>query len=170
MPEEITETELSLSDLDIAGKIKDILSAKYGVIALNEPVLHTAVANAAAINYITNEICKLYKKQSFKALEQQEDFRDRLSDILIYFEKNLTLSIQRSVSEVCIQHIDEFRVISEKQTAQIKHLLDNTSPASPVKNLNATQPTCKSSFSIRDLILGVLIGAFVAVTFVYFLL
>ncbi|XUA21503.1 hypothetical protein ACQVA2_22025 (plasmid) [Citrobacter sp. OP27] len=170
MAEKIIEQELSLKDVDIAEKMKNILSAKYGIIALSEPVLHTAVANAAALNYLLAELNSFYKKQSFKILEQQEDFRNNLSDILVYFEKNLTASIQRSVSEVCLRHIEDFRVISEKQTAQIKHQLYSTSPASPVTNLNPPHPTPGPSVSIRDLSIGVLVGAFIAVTAVYFLL
>ncbi|MFJ3459418.1 hypothetical protein ACIPMZ_21075 [Scandinavium goeteborgense] len=170
MAEEIIEEELSLTDVDIAEKIKDILSAKYGIIALSEPILHTAVANAAALNYLIAELNSYHKKQSFKTHEQQQDFRNSLSDILVYFEKTLTVSIQRSVSEVCLRHIEDFRVISEKQTIQIKHLLDSTSPASPVTNLNPPHPTPGPSFSIRDISIGVLVGAFIAVTAVYFLL
>ncbi|TOQ56147.1 hypothetical protein CGG92_25240, partial [Vibrio parahaemolyticus] len=43
----LNESDLSLVDEDYAQRIRDILAAKYGVIAVNEPILHTAIANAA---------------------------------------------------------------------------------------------------------------------------
>lgn len=170
MAKEITEDDLSLTDIDVAAKMKDILAAKYGIIALTEPVLHTAVANAAALNYLIAELNGFYKKQSFETLEQQEDFGNKLSDILVYFEKNLTVSIQRSVSEVCLQHIEDFRVISEKQTTQIKHQLENSSSTLPVNDINSTHSVSRSPFSLRDLCIGGLAGAFLAVLAVYFII
>jgi hypothetical protein len=128
MTDQIAETELSLADDDLFIKIKDILAAKYGVIAVNEPVLHTAVANAAALNLIIAELRHYHRKQHDDRQAEYQTFRDGMSDTLLYFEKNMITTIQKAVSETCIAHIEQFRIISQKQTAQVKYLIDTELP------------------------------------------
>ena len=128
MTDQITETELSLIDEDLFKKIKDILAAKYSVIAVSEPILHTAVANAAALNFLISELRTYHRKQHDDLQEDYQSFRNNLSDALLYFEKNLITIIQKSVSETCSAHIEEFRSVSQKQTAQIKYLIDTELP------------------------------------------
>ncbi|MEZ2604987.1 hypothetical protein [Kluyvera intermedia] len=125
MDNEITAEDLSLIDKDIADKIRTILAAKYGLIAVEEPILHLAVANAAALNYVTGELRQLHIKQTDEIYTAHQSFRESLSDSLLYFDKNLMNIIQKTVSEICENHIEQFRITSEKQTAQIQYIIDN---------------------------------------------
>lgn len=121
----LTEDALSLTDKDIAGKIRDILAAKYGLIPTEEPVLHVAVANAAAIDYIIGVLRQYHKRQNDDIHIAQQDFRDSLSDTLDYFNRHLVNTIKKAVAETCDNQIEQFRIVSEKQTLQLQHLIDN---------------------------------------------
>lgn len=133
--------DLSLTDKDMADKIMAILAAKYGLIAVEEPVLHLAVANAAALSYVASELRQLHIRQTDEIYTAHQFFRDGLSDSLLYFEKNLVKIIQKAVSETCESHTEQFRIISEKQTAQIQYIIDNRpSAVAPVTAVSDTPP------------------------------
>ncbi len=119
----LTESDLSLMDEDYAQRIRDILAAKYGTIAVSEPILHTAVANAAALEVVSTQLKKLMATQRDGVLEDYQSIRDDVTNTLLLFEKNLLTIVQTATSEVCMAHIEQFRTISEKQTAQIEYIM-----------------------------------------------
>lgn len=179
----LNESDLSLVDEDYAQRIRDILAAKYGVIAVNEPILHTAIANAAALDFVSGQIKKLMTKQRDGVLEDYQSIRDNVTNMLTMFEHKLVTIIQTATSEVCMKHIEEFRIISEKQTAQIEYLLthglkstsiEKTKPSTSDRSLapkDANASTFWSQFSPwQTLGFGALLGAFVSLIIVAFVL
>lgn len=170
MENAITEDELSLADSDMADKLRAILAAKYGLIALEEPVLHVAVANAAALNYLAGELRAQQIKQLDDVFAAHQAFRDSLNDTLMYFEKNLVATVKRAVSETCEAHIGQFRLISEKQTAQLQYTIDALQASSPaagsvaVSAVAGERPASSSPPGVnwRHIGFAALGGAFVA--------
>lgn len=177
----LNESDLSLVDEDYAQRIRDILAAKYGVIAVNEPILHTAIANAAALDFVSGQIKKLMTKQRDGVLEDYQSIRDDVTNMLTMFEHKLVTIIQTATSEVCMKHIEEFRIISEKQTAQIEFLLTH----SLNQNAQAAPPKQASTLASKDanttmfwsqlspwqiLGFGALLGGFVSLIIVAFIL
>ncbi|MEJ5074836.1 hypothetical protein WH357_21285 [Enterobacter ludwigii] len=162
MSEVITEQNLSLADKGLADKLKDIMAAKYGVIAINEPVLHAAVANAAALNYLIAELNKHHQSQRDDMYLAQQTFRDNLSDTLGFFEKNLMTTIQKATAETCERHIEQFRVISEKQTGQIRYLIENDMDALLNKYHHRPTETSAPSSHYNWLFAGVAGGVLVS--------
>ncbi len=177
----LNESDLSLVDEDYAQHIRDILAAKYGVIAVNEPILHTAIANAAALDFVSGQIKKLMTKQRDGILEDYQSIRDDVTNVLTMFEHKLVTIIQTATSEVCMKHIEEFRIISEKQTAQIEYLLTHS------LNQNAQTDTPKQTNTLASkdanvtafwsqlspwqiLGFGALLGGFVSLIIVAFIL
>lgn len=159
---EITEDDLSLTDADMADKIRAIMAAKYGLIAVSEPVLHVAVASAAALNYITGELRQHHKKQTDDLSVAHQQFRDSISDTLLYFENSLVKTIQKAVTETSRAHIEEFRIISEKQTAQLRHIIDNRPASGQPGVINTTTPQPHNTANWLYISAAALTGATVA--------
>lgn len=180
----LNESDLSLVDEDYAQRIRDILAAKYGVIAVNEPILHTAIANAAALDFVSGQIKKLMAKQRDGVLEDYQSIRDEVTNVLAMFEHKLVTIIQTATSEVCMKHIEEFRIISEKQTAQIEYLLthglnQNVQIDTPKKPKQASTLASKDANATafwsqlshwQILGFGALLGGFVSLIIVAFIL
>ncbi|HIF9399773.1 TPA: hypothetical protein ACX6RT_003743 [Photobacterium damselae] len=121
----IEKDELSIDDLDYAKIITDILAAKYGVIACEEPILHTAIANTAALNFITSELRKYFSKQQYKISEQYNNININVENTLMYFEKNISSIIKKNTSEVHGELISQYSKITRKQIAQVQNIIDN---------------------------------------------
>ncbi|AWG82250.1 hypothetical protein [Vibrio parahaemolyticus] len=180
---ELSESDLSLVDEDYAQRIRDILAAKYGVIAVNEPILHTAIANAAALDFVSGQIKRLMAKQRDGILEDYQTIRDDVTNTLALFEHKLVTIIQTATAETCMKHVEEFRIISEKQTAQIEYLLthglkstaaEKTTPSTNDRSLaskDANASTFWSQFSPwQTLGFGALLGGVVSLIVVAFIL
>ncbi|HBB9961476.1 TPA: hypothetical protein JG851_004643 [Vibrio parahaemolyticus] len=180
----LSENDLSLVDEDYAQRIRDILAAKYGVIAVNEPILHTAIANAAALDFVSGQLKKLMAKQRDGVLEDYQSIRDDVTNVLAMFEHKLVTIIQTATSEVCMKHIEEFRIISEKQTAQIEYLLthgldQNVQTDTPKKPKQVSTLASKDTNATvfwsqlshwQILGFGALLGGFVSLIIVAFIL
>ncbi|MCG9702499.1 hypothetical protein L1D19_20735 [Vibrio natriegens] len=180
----LSESDLSLVDEDYAQRIRDILAAKYGVIAVNEPILHTAIANAAALDFVSGQLKRLMAKQRDGVLEDYQSIRDDVTNVLAMFEHKLVTIIQTTTSEVCMKHIEAFRVISEKQTAQIEYLLTHgldqnvqtdtpktPKQASTLASKDANTTTFWSQLSPWQILgFGALLGGFVSLIIVAFIL
>ncbi|MCQ9090987.1 hypothetical protein [Vibrio alginolyticus] len=177
----LNESDLSLVDEDYAQHIRDILAAKYGVIAVNEPILHTAIANAAALDFVSGQIKKLMAKQRDGVLEDYQSIRDDVTNVLTMFEHKLVTIIQTATSEVCMKHIEEFRIISEKQTAQIEYLLthslnqnaqtDTPKQTNTLASKDANATAFWSQLSPWQILgFGALLGGFVSLIIVAFIL
>ncbi|OEB90913.1 hypothetical protein BBN09_10770 [Vibrio parahaemolyticus] len=164
----LTDQEVSMLDEDFAKQIRDILAAKYGVIALNEPILHTAVANAAALSLVSEKIKHVMSQQRDGVVEDYQHIRDDVTNALLMFEKKLLIVVQTTTSEVCLNHIEQFRNISEKQTAQIEYLLKHG-----IKQVNQTSQTSTPNASPEPLVkpwfymaIGALVGSIVSLGFI----
>lgn len=124
----IDKEDLSINDAEYAKIISDILAAKYGIIACEEPILHTAVANAAALNFLTIELRKYFTQQQYKVSEQYSEINTHVENTLMFFEKNMTAIIRKNTSELQAELINEHSKITRKQIAQIKNIIENDLP------------------------------------------
>lgn len=112
-------------------KLKEIIQAKYGPIEVEEPVFHTAIANAAALQYLISILQDYHKDELVNVSEKYENIRNNVDDTLLFFEKNIKNIIKKSAVEVFQDQLHEYRSLSNKQISQVKRLLESHEPPKP---------------------------------------
>lgn len=127
----LTVENLSLPDQDWVEEIKDILQARYGPIEIDEPVLHLAVANAAASQHLATHLKRRHERELDNINQEYEGIRTRVDGTLLYFEKNITDIIKRQTLEVYKEQLAETRNITRKQLSQMEKILDEFEPPKP---------------------------------------
>lgn len=112
------KSELPILDDKFVQEVKNVLQIQYGFISIEEPVLHIAVANAAAIDVILNKMVSRTDIIDQYINEQTGKVSDEFSELLKTFSKSFQSTLRKDFIQIQSEALEQ--VTNSNEAVRVK--------------------------------------------------